>query len=297
MKRALLVVALLIAGPAIPRGLTAQRPAEGQVTVEFIDVGQGDSVLIRSPEGKTALIDAGPSTSVVASLKAMGVTSIDLVVVTHHHSDHYGGMIEVVKQFHPKYFLTTGSSHTTPMYLKLLKLVQQENIQAIQALPKPRRIELGSVVLTIFPQPPMNHDEENDNSIGIRVSMGNFSAVLTGDSEEAERDYWMAHNPELLRDATILKLAHHGSRNGTDARWLDLIRPELTVASLGAGNTYGHPHAETIALLRRKQIPLNRTDRDGSIKVVSDGRQWDLEAEESPGRTAEGPASKKARTR
>ena len=106
-------------------------------------------------------------------------------------------------------------------------------------------------MLTVLPQPPEDRDEENDNSIGLRLQYGKFSVLLTGDSEADERQWWIGHIPELIRDCTILKLAHHGSRNGTDARWLDLVQPELAVASLGTGNDYGHPHSETSALLAR----------------------------------------------
>jgi competence protein ComEC len=256
--------------------------------IEFLDVGQGDSVLIRSPEGKTILVDAGTSNHVVETLKQRGVKTIDLVAVSHHHSDHYGGMGAVIKQFHPKFFLATNAGHTTSSYLKLLKLVQEEGITAVHPTEKPRKIELGSLVLTIFPQPPEDKDEENNNSIGIRLDDGLVSLVMTGDSEETERAWWVKNCPNLLKDAAILKLAHHGSRNGTDAKWLDLIKPELTVASLGAGNTYGHPHAETLSLLSRMRIPLKRTDQDGTITIESDGKQWKLA---SPSQLANRPKS------
>ncbi|MDX2037957.1 MAG: ComEC/Rec2 family competence protein [Isosphaeraceae bacterium] len=276
---ALLIAAALLQVP--PRPIAARGPAAATATIEFIDVGQGDAVLIRSPEGKTALIDAGPSSAVAESIAALGIRSLDLVAVSHHHTDHYGGMREVIKRFQPKYFLATNSKHTTSMYLKLLQLVESENIKAIQPLPnKPRRIELGSVVLTLFPQPPLDDKEENDNSIGIRVTYGDFSVILTGDSEEPEREWWKKNCPDLLRNANILKLAHHGSRNGTDTKWLDLIDPELAVASLGRGNSYGHPHSETITLLERRRIPLMRTDREGTIRITTDGRRWRRSREE-----------------
>jgi beta-lactamase superfamily II metal-dependent hydrolase len=246
----------------------------GTLTVQFLDVGQGDAILIRSPEGKSALIDAGPSQDIVPLLKRLGVRSIDLVAVSHHHADHYGGMDGVIREFHPRFFLATNSSYTTPLYLKLLRLVRDSGMQAIYPTDTTRKIGLGSVVLWVFPQPPEDRQDENDNSIGIRVQYGSFSALLTGDSQAKERAYWEAVVPDLLRDCTVLKLAHHGSRNGTDARWLSIVRPQLAVASLGRSNDFGHPHPETLALLARYQIPLLRTDRDGTVTVVSDGRRW-----------------------
>jgi competence protein ComEC len=249
-------------------------PRNDTPLVEVLDVGQGDSILIRSPEGKVALIDAGPSHDVVSLLKRKGVTSIDIVFVTHHHADHYGGMSEVIKTFHPRYFVTTNSSHTTAAYLRLLKLVKDEGIQLIQPKTTARRVEIGSIVLRIFPQPPPNLKEENDNSIGIRLEYGGFSMLMTGDSEEDERRWWVKNNPELIRNCTVLKLAHHGSRNGTDANWLSLVKPKLTVASLGKDNDYHHPHPETVSLLKREGIPFLRTDQAGSVAIHSDGKTW-----------------------
>jgi competence protein ComEC len=249
----------------------------GVATLEFLDVGQGDAILIRSPEGKTALVDAGPSNRIVEQLRERGITSLDLVVVSHHHIDHYGGMGEVVREFHPRVFLDADSPHVTVNYLALLKRVKDERITAIRAGPKARKIELGSVTLTVFPQAPTNEKDENNNSIGLRVNFGAFSALLPGDAEGPERRWWIRHAPELCADVDVLKLAHHGSRNGTDSAWLGLTRPKLAVASLAAGNDFGHPHPETVALLRSQEIPLRRTDESGSIAIETDGLTWSLE--------------------
>jgi competence protein ComEC len=267
------LAALVVAATALP----ARTATKGRdLTVEVLDIGQGDSILIRTPEGKTALIDAGPSHNVVSLLRDKRVTSLDLVVVSHHHSDHYGGMSEVIKAFKPRVFMASNSSHTTTSYLRLLQLVRDEGIRAIQPGEAPRKIGLGSVVLTVFPQPPDDTEDENDNSIGIRLDQGSFSMLLTGDSQERARAYWLKTCPSLLKDVTVLKLAHHGSRNGTDGRWLDITRPEIAVASLGVNNEYGHPHPETLSLLERRHVPLIRTDLDGTATFVSDGETWDV---------------------
>ena len=232
--------------------------------------------MIRSPEGKTALIDAGPSRDAAAKLlKRKGITALDIVIVSHHHSDHYGGMDQVIRNFKPKYFMATGSSHTTKGYLKLLQTVKAEGITAVAPTAKPRNIELGSVLLTVFPQPPMDHQEENNNSIGIRLEYGKFSVLMTGDSETEEREWWLGHNSSLIRDCTILKLAHHGSRNGTDQHWLNLVQPEAAVASLG-GKRVRPPALRDDLTLRKNQIPFLRTDQRGTITIVSDGRTWNL---------------------
>jgi competence ComEA-like helix-hairpin-helix protein len=267
-----LTLALLTARAGAQTETTATRP--GEVTVSILDVGQGDAILIRSPEGKTALIDAGPSHHVVTLLKERGITSLDLVILSHHHADHYGGMADVVKIFRPRFFLASNSAHTTPRYLKLLELVRDQKITALQPQATPRRLELGSVVLTVLPQAPEDPHEENNNSVGLRLQYGRFSVLLPGDAEEAERNWWERHAPNLCTDCCILKLAHHGSHNGTDAPWLDLVRPQLAVASVGRSNPFGHPHPETLALLAEHRIPLLRTDQDGTVVLESDGQTW-----------------------
>jgi beta-lactamase superfamily II metal-dependent hydrolase len=246
----------------------------GAVTVDFLDVGQGDAILIRSPEGKTALVDAGHSSDLVSLLKQQGVTSLDLAVVSHHHADHYGGMDDVIRTFRPRVFLASSSAHTSEQYLRLLRLVRDRGVQAIGPTQRPRKIELGSVMLTIFPQAPDDLNEENNNSVGVRVAYGGFSVLLPGDAETHERRWWEHVAPDLAADATVLKLAHHGSRNGTDERWLDLVRPKVAVASLGKDNDFHHPHPETVELLNQHQIPLLRTDRDGTVTIRSDGLHW-----------------------
>lgn len=273
--------------PAPSQGSRAGRA--GTLTIHVLDVGQGDAILVRSPEGRTALIDAGTSSVVVDRIREQGVDTIDLVAVSHHHTDHYGGMDEVIREFRPKYFLASGTAHVTPMFVKLLRLVRDDQMIAIQPTRQPRRIELGSATLTVLPQPPEDEKEENNNSIGIRLEYGHFAMLLTGDSEETARAFWVEQCPDLVGETNVLKLAHHGSRNGTDARWLERIRPELAVCSCGEGNDYGHPHSETLQLLQQHKVPLKRTDLVGTITITSDGQTWRL-AGTKPAAVAEGSA-------
>lgn len=262
--------------PGEPDTTSTGRPlGERRLTIEFLDVGQGDSALIRSPEGKLALVDAGPSAGQVAALlRERGVERLDLAVVSHHHADHYGGMLEVVQEFHPRVFLDAASPQTSKHYEALLRTVRDEEITAIQPEASPRRVTLGSVDLTILPRAPVDPHNENNNSVGLRVDFGDFSALLTGDSEVRERAWWSEHCPDLGGHVSVLKLAHHGSRNGTSDAWLALTRPELTVASMGLGNEFGHPHPETLRRLRHDNIPLRRTDEDGTVTVSTDGASW-----------------------
>jgi beta-lactamase superfamily II metal-dependent hydrolase len=268
-------LAFLLGGTESRAQWPFQRQSAQPLAVEVLDVGQGDSILIRSPEGKMMLIDAGPTREgAIRVLQRMGITHLDMVAISHHHSDHYGGMEEVVRELKPRYFLASSSGHSTRTYLRLLKEVEAAGITVVHPTARSRRIELGSVEVMIFPQAPDDHQEENNNSVGLRLRYGSFSVLFPGDSEGPERQWWLEHCSDLVHDCTILKLAHHGSRNGTDARWLHVVRPELAVASMGADNEYGHPHPETVRLLRSARIPFLRTDQLGTIVIQSDGRSW-----------------------
>lgn len=268
MRRAVivLVVALLAS--------TAQAQ---NLTISFLDVGQGDAILIRSPEGKTALVDAGPDNGVMKVLQKEGVDRIDLVITSHHHADHIGGMKAVIEKYKPKVYVDAGSTHTSATYKKLLEAVNAAGCQLAQ--PKAdseRKIGLGSVALLLFPQPPQNNDE-NNNSVGIRLEYGDFSVLLTGDSEANERSWWLSNaDASLCRPVTILKAAHHGSYTGTNLTWLRATKPELVVISCGKDNKFHHPHKETLDLLEAQRIPFKRTDVDGTIKIESDGRTWKI---------------------
>ena len=271
MKRASLVVVLVLAATARADNLS----------LSFLDVGQGDAVLIRTPEGKVALVDAGPSSGILDILKREGVEKVDVLITSHHHADHIGGMVAVIKKFKPKLYVDSGSAYTTTTYKRVLQAVNDAGCQFAQ--PKKdseRKIVLGSVTLRLFPQAPED-ENENNNSIGIRLEFGEFSALLTGDSEKSERSWWMKNaDGGLFRLVTVMKAAHHGSRNGTDLAWLKAAKPSLVVISCGKDNKYGHPHKETLDLLEEQKVPVKRTDVDGTIKIESDGKTWNVHKKE-----------------
>jgi competence protein ComEC len=248
----------------------------GNLTVSFLDVGQGDAILIRSPEGKVALVDAGPSRDVLGILKDEGVDKIDVAISSHHHADHIGGMADVIKKYEPKVYVDSGSSQTSAVYRKVLSAVDQAGCQLVQ--PKKdseRKIELGSVVLRLFPQPPEDEGNENNNSVGIRVEYQEFSLLLTGDSQESEQSWWLKNVDDgLYRHVAVMKAPHHGSRNGMNLAWLKATKPEFVVISCGRENSYGHPHEATVRLLTRLNVSGKRTDVDGTITIETDGTTW-----------------------
>ena len=200
-----------------------------------------------------------------------------MVVVSHHHADHIGGMVAVLHEFKPKVYLDSGSALTTTTYKRVLQAVEEEKGQFIHPnKDAERKISLGSVTLHVFPQPPEDEDNENNNSVGIRLEYDEFSVLLTGDSEEDERAWWTDHAGNLSEELVVLKVAHHGSCNGTDADWLKEVDPKLAVISCGKHNSHHHPHEETLDILKNQGVQTKRTDEDGTVTIKSDGHAWEL---------------------
>lgn len=271
------------AGPGAGAG---ERPGAGEqvvpdgarsgVEIHFLDVGQGDAILVRSPEGRTALIDAGPSDPVPA-LRELGVERLDLVVATHGHADHIGGMDEVLRAFPVGSYMDNGTPHTTATWSRLAELLRaRTDIRYLEA--SPRTLTLGSVRLEVLPLPDDEELEQNDRSVVLVLRYGRFAALLTGDAEVPAVTRLV--HAGVVPDVAVLKGAHHGSRNGVTRAFLRAARPEVVVLSLGAGNSYGHPHPEALEAYRHVTPEIYRTDRHGRITVIGheDG-SWTVRTE------------------
>jgi competence protein ComEC len=255
-----LVAAIIVVGLYWLRHRPQQIPTpfvtQGRLQVYALDVGQGDSALIITPEGKSVLIDAGPpqaSDEVVAALRKKDVRSLDLAVATHPHADHIGGMRPVIENFGVKNFLDSG--------VKLEVLNPPGDGRWITEVRRG-----GSV--------------ENANSIVLRLSYGNFSMLFTGDAETETEDLIMESGAPL--SAQVLKVGHHGSRHATSAKFLDAVAPEAAVISCGADNRYGHPARQTLDRLRKAGVKIYRTDLNGEIAIVTDGNKFEIHPARQP---------------
>jgi beta-lactamase superfamily II metal-dependent hydrolase len=258
---------------------------EERLSLDFLDVGQGEAILVRSPEGKTALIDAGPRRKDFSELLARrGVTSLDLVVVTHHRANRIGNMATVIERFKPKAYLDPASPRTSRAYRRLQRIVKDAGLEILQPYPdKERRIALGSVVLRVFPQPPQDQQKENSNSIGIRLEYKDFSALLTGNSDAKERKWWRKHaDPGLYSKVSVLKVPHYGSRTALDSAWLKAADPKLAIVCCGKGNKHGYPEWKTTDMLDQADIRLLRTDLHGAISITSDGTDCIARPQKNP---------------
>jgi competence protein ComEC len=250
------------------------------LTIVFIDVGQGDSILIILPNTKTLLIDGGEREGygkVLASLQEHGLSHIDVVVATHPHADHIGGLVDVIKNVDVGEVLDSGQVHTTQTFEDFLDAVETKQIP-LKSVRQGDSINLDPTVKIDVLNPPANllegadnEAEFNDNSVVLKLTYGQFSALLTGDMEERNEARLVSENTTAL-DADVLKAGHHGSRTSSSSPFLNALTPEVVVISLGAGNTYGHPHQEALDRISAAGAEhLFRTDADGTITLTANG--------------------------
>lgn len=252
-------------------------PAFGQfssVRVQVIDRGQADGILIRTPNQKWVVIDAGVDKIQAQSMKDVwGVDEVDLAIVSHRHIDHYGGMDDVLNTFTVRRFLMNmadcpNRSHDD----KIRGIVSAKSIPSVTG----NTVEIDGVKFTVLPQDPVDDDcpeDENDNSIVVRMDFGDFSMLFTGDSETSQRKFFMANHAGLL-DVDVLKASHHGSRNGADGEvggqdWMDFVDPAAVVISVKRDSQHDHPHAEAIQAYE-DAVGHNRvycTSRHGTVRV------------------------------
>jgi competence protein ComEC len=242
--------------------------------IHFIDVGQGDSILIQSPDGKVGLIDGGIEDSGVTQyLQNVGISHLDLVIATHPHEDHIGGLVGVLATFPVDKVVTNGVSHTTLTYEHFLDAIALSQADYVEAF-RGDTISLGDLNFAVL-SPIDNTDEDlNNGSLVLRLVYGKVSFLFTGDIQEAAEENILASGLDV--SATILKVAHHGSRTGSSMNFLNAVRPQVAIYSAGAGNDYGHPHPETIDRLKSVGASIYGTDINGTIIITTDGNKYTL---------------------
>jgi competence protein ComEC len=252
---------------APPAAAVQEAPAQDTtpaLEIRFLDVGQGDAALLRS-QGRTALIDAGPTDAIVRRLRELGVDTIDLLVASHNHADHIGGADAVLDSLPVRFYLDNRVPATTRIQERVLERVASKEISYLA--PTARSIALGSARLVVIPPPEsVAGDEQNNHSVGILAVQSGFAALFTGDSETEELNAFLER--DSVPDVDVLKAAHHGSRNGVTPAWLARTRPEVVVISAGADNSYGHPHAAAMRYYCTGGRRVLRTDVHGEVTVT-----------------------------
>jgi competence protein ComEC len=254
------------------------------LVIHFINVGQGDAILIVSPEGLTALIDGGSAnTGVVAYLRGQGVERIDLMVATHPHEDHIGGLIQVLEAMQVARVVTNGQPHTTATYEHFLDAILNSKAEYSEVR-RGDTIALGEMAFSVLNPGGILWDDLNENSIVLRLVYGQTTFLLMGDAGKEAEASMVAEGVPLKAD--ILKVGHHGSCSATSLSFLQAVQPEVGIYSAGINNQYGHPCAETINTLTQRGVLVLGTDVNGSIivTVTEDGYRITNTAGEDLGR-------------
>ena len=263
--------------------------------VHFIDVGQGDSELIQF-NGTNILIDGGTQDmgSVVESyLRDHGVSSLSLVVSTHPHEDHLGGLLTILNDFPVGQILDSDQAHTTLTFETYLNLIDQKNISYVVA-ERGQSIDLDPVKIEVL-SPPATHfaDDLNQNSIVLKVTYNNISFLLMGDAGIVAESSLLSSGYDMQSD--ILKVGHHGSSSASSSAFLRRVKPTSSIIEVGTGNDYGHPTQKTLSALQSTGSKVYRTDLDGDIVVTTDGQSYSVTTEKS-GSTASTSAQATAST-
>jgi competence protein ComEC len=243
--------------------------------VSFLNIGQGDSILIETPDGYQALVDGGPDMSVLRELGqelSFFDRSIDMIVASHPDADHIAGLSDVLARYAVGTVIETTNGKETPVTQALAAAVENEHAKVVYAEPG-QVIRLGaSTTLHIFsPAGDETNWESNMASIVLKVEYGSTSVMLTGDAPIEIENYLVQTYPGLLK-STVLKLGHHGSKTSSSDEWLDAVRPEYAVVSAGLNNKYGHPHASVMQAVAARNIKVDETSKEGTITFYSDGK-------------------------
>jgi competence protein ComEC len=242
---------------------------EGMLTVTMLDVGQGDAIHVRTPNGTDLLIDGGPDRRVVNELgRTMPPQdhTIEFVLATHPDADHIAGVPEVAEVYTINTLITNGVPKETS-YANAVDALEPMNVHAGQSI----QLEDGVTLDFLHPDPTNFHgDAYNDDSLVFILRYNDFSMLFTGDiGESVEREIAADHAASL--DVNILKVAHHGSKTSTASALLEATTPDVALISVGAENRFGHPHAGSLFRLEQASIPVLRTDTQGRITCASDG--------------------------
>lgn len=275
---------LFLAGLALLAGreTLSLRAEKSDFKIHVLDVGQGDAILAQTPYGHNILVDGGPNAAAAGLLPAYLPwydRTIDLMVLTHPHDDHVGGLVPVLERYEVEQVVYTGVVHPSPVYMEWLKLLRQKEI-SVKLAGREQSIGLGPDCRLdiIFPfgslagQAPANL---NNSSIVIYLLYGNNSFLLAGDIEKEAEEELLSGN--LAAD--MVKIPHHGADTSSGQAFIDSVKADYAIISVGADNKFGHPSRRVIKRLERSGMEIYRTDINGTVTVGSDGNNILIETE------------------
>jgi beta-lactamase superfamily II metal-dependent hydrolase len=285
LKRLLQVALLAVLLVAV---LAATVSASENLTVHFLDVGQGDSELLQF-DGKNVLIDGGTpdmGPRVESYLKNHGVSSLYLVVATHPHDDHIGGLLTILNDLRVGQVLDSGQTHTSQTFQNYLDLIDRKNIPFSTA-ERGQTIDLDPAIKIDVLSPPATHfagDDLNQNSVVLKVTYNKVSFLFMGDADTQAEDSLLASGYDLKSD--VLKVGHHGSSTASGSAFLAKVKPTSSIIEVGAGNDYGHPTQKTLTALQNTGSKIYRTDTNGNIVVTTDGQTYSVSTSKQSWNTA-----------
>jgi competence protein ComEC len=266
--------------------LAYRAPLENHLLrVTFFSIGQGDSILIETPDQKTILIDGGGAAvghddpgarAILPMLRARGITSIDLMVLSHPHPDHFGGLASVAEEVEVRAFWHNGGYAPDPRFQRLLAATKdvtfapQDGENSYEGFVSDWGAVSIEMLGPVYQNVARSFEDENDNSLVLRLTYKERSILFTGDAESIAEEAMISSGKSLKAD--VLKIGHHGSRSSTTDAFLDAVNPEVVVICLGKKNKYGFPHKEVADRLVERQLSTWRTDA-GAVILETDGHQ------------------------
>ena len=272
---------LALGGAAIsPTATPSPSPTPEALTVHFIDVGQGDAILI--DKGDTdILVDGGPTSApVLTYLQGQSVDDIDLLVATHPHADHIGGLADVLAQYQVSEIWVNGGTATTQTYQNFAAAVAAEGA-TVREVTRGYTTQMDGLGIAVLNPTSQLTGDPNEDSVVFRLTCGEVSVLLTGDATSNSEASMLAAG--LALDSEVLKVGHHGSSTSTSAAFLAAVTPNDAVISVGAGNTYGHPSQQTLDRLAAVGANVYRTDQDGTVVLTSDCNTYSVTTSRPPG--------------
>lgn len=242
-----------------------------KMLVHYIDVGQGDCILIQV-NNINLLIDSGPKSDkkkLFNYLSSLKLSKLDYVIATHPHEDHIGNMADIIKDYNVLAFYAPKVQSTTKSFEMLVEALKDKNLKINVIKKDIRSIDLGkNTNVTVFSPTKDSYEDLNNYSPIIKIQYGSTSFLFTGDAQkEVEKE--ILNNDNLSSD--VLKVGHHGSSTSTSKSFLNKVNPSIAVISVGKDNTYNHPNENTIKLLNENKVTTYRTDKDGTVLISSDG--------------------------
>ncbi len=278
MKKLRILIAFVLVFLLVLSGCGEAPPASETLAVRFLDVGQADCTVVQSG-GSNMIIDAGTNATsgeLVNKIRGMGIRRFDVLVATHPHEDHIGGMDAIINSFDIGTVYMPKVYSTSKTFLDVLTVIKNKGLKITNPAPG-STFTVGETQCTIFAPNKDDYEELNNYSLVIKLTYGATSFLFTGDAQSISEKEMLSRGYDLKSD--VLKVGHHGSSSSTTADFLDAVSPKYAVILVSKDNDYGHPDPETLSKLKSAGVKTYRTDLNGTIVFTSDGSKLSVATE------------------